>query len=51
MFFRLSKLQGDQVTSLLKTTLNLRLGQTYIVGATKTPQSQRALMIVLIARR
>ena len=49
--FRLSKLQGDQVTSLLKTTLNLRLGQTYIVGATKTPQSQRALMIVLIARR
>lgn len=49
--FRLSKLQNDQVTSLLKTTLNLRLGQTYIVGATKTPQSQRALMIVLIARR
>jgi uncharacterized protein YjdB len=49
--FRLSKLQNDQVTSLLKTTLNLRLGQTYIVGATKTPQSQRALMIVLVARR
>jgi len=49
--FRLSKLQGDQVTSLYKTTLNLRLGQTYIVGATKTPQSQRALMIVLLARR
>ncbi len=49
--FRLSRLQGDQVTSLYKTTLNLRLGQTYIVGALKTPQSQRALMIVLIARR
>ncbi|HEX9500604.1 MAG TPA: secretin N-terminal domain-containing protein [Thermoanaerobaculia bacterium] len=49
--FRLSKLQGDQVTSLYKTTLNLRLGQTYIVGTLKTPQSQRALMIVLIARR
>jgi len=49
--FRLSKLQNDQVTSLLKTTLNLRLGQTYIVSAAKTPQSQRALMIVLIARR
>jgi uncharacterized protein YjdB len=49
--FRLSKIQNDQVTSLLKTTLNLRLGQTYIFGATKTPQSQRALMIVLIARR
>ena len=49
--FRLSKLQNDQLTSLLKTTLNLRLGQTYIVGATKAPQSQRALMIVLVARR
>ncbi|MDQ6800943.1 MAG: hypothetical protein M3041_08915 [Acidobacteriota bacterium] len=49
--FRLSKLQGDQVTSLYKTTLNLRLGQTYIVGTTRTPQSQRALMIVLVARR
>ncbi|HYS53386.1 MAG TPA: secretin N-terminal domain-containing protein [Thermoanaerobaculia bacterium] len=49
--FRISKVQNDQVTSLPKTTLNLRLGQTYIFGATKTPQSQRALMIVLIARR
>ena len=49
--FHLSKLQKDQLMSLLKTSLNLRLGQTYIVGATKTPQSQRALMIVLIARR
>jgi hypothetical protein len=36
---------------LLKTTLNLRIGQTYIVGATKAPQSQRALMIVLVARK
>jgi uncharacterized protein YjdB len=49
--FQLSKVQNEQVTPLLKTTLNLRLGQTYIFGATKTPQSQRALMIVLIARR
>ena len=49
--FHLSKLQKDQLTSLLKTSLNLRLGQTYIVGATKAPQSQRALMIVLVARR
>jgi hypothetical protein len=48
---RLSRLQKEQLTSLLKTTLNLRIGQTYIVGATKTPQSQRALMIVLVARR
>jgi len=49
--FHLSKLQSDQLTSLLKTTLNLRIGQTYIVGATKAPQSQRALMIVLVARK
>jgi hypothetical protein len=52
--FHLSKLQGaqkDQLTSLLKTTLNLGIGQTYIVGASKTPESQKALMIVLIARR
>jgi hypothetical protein len=49
--FHLSKLQNDQLTSLLKTTLNLRIGQTYIIGATKAPQSQRALMIVLVARK
>jgi uncharacterized protein YjdB len=49
--FHLSKVEGDQLTSLPKTTLNLRLGQTYIFGATKTPQSRRALMIVLVARR
>ena len=33
------------------TDLNLRIGQTYIVGATKAPKSQRALMIVLVARK
>ena len=49
--FHLSKLQKDQLTSLLKTTLNLRIGQTYIVGASKAPESQHALMIVLVARR
>ena len=52
--FHLSKLQGpqkDQLTSLLKTTLNVGIGQTYIVGASKAPQSQHALMIVLVARR
>jgi hypothetical protein len=49
--FRLSRLQKDQLTSLLKTTLNLRIGQMYIVGVSKTAQSQRALMIVITARR
>jgi Bacterial type II/III secretion system short domain len=51
---QISKLTGaqkDQLTSLLKTSLNLTIGQTYILGAAKAPQSQRALMIVLVARR
>jgi len=51
---QISKLTGaqkDQLTSLLKTTLNLTIGQTYVLGASKAPQSQRALMIVLVARR
>ena len=49
--FRLSRQQGDQLTPLLKTTLNLRLGNTVIMGASKAPQSQRAVMIVVVARR
>ena len=48
--FHLSKQQSDQLTSLLKTTLNLRLGETYILGA-RNPKSPHALMIVLVARR
>jgi len=49
--FKLLKLDGDQLTPVLKTTLNLRLGQTVIIGATRQPGSQRALMIVVTARR
>jgi hypothetical protein len=49
--FKLSRLEGDQLTPVLKTTLNLKLGQTVILGATKQPQSQRALMIVVTAKR
>lgn len=49
--FRLSRLEGDQLSPLLKTTLNLKLGQTVVIGATKQPQSQRALMIVVSATR
>jgi uncharacterized protein YjdB len=48
---QISKVQNDQVTSLLKTSLNLRLGQTYVIGAARAPESKRALMIVLVARR
>jgi hypothetical protein len=49
--FRLAKLEGDQLSPMLKTTLNLKLGQTVIIGATKQPNSNRALMIVVTARR
>ncbi|MGA8807705.1 MAG: secretin N-terminal domain-containing protein [Thermoanaerobaculia bacterium] len=51
---QIAKLTGekrDQLTTLLKTSLNLAIGQTYVLGASKAPQSQRALMIVLVARR
>jgi hypothetical protein len=50
----LSKLGGaqkDQLTSLFKTSLNLKLGQTVILGASKVPNSSHALMIVLLAKR
>ena len=47
----ISKMQKDQLTSLLTTSLNLRLGQTYVLGAARAPESKRALMIVLVARR
>lgn len=43
--------QKDQLTSLFKTSLNLKLGQTVILGASKVPNSQHALMIVLLAKR
>jgi len=49
--FRLSRLEGDTLSPLMKTTLNLKVGQTVILGATKQPQSQRALMIVVTAKR
>lgn len=48
---RLTGPQRDQLTSLLKTTLNLTLGQTVILGAAKAPQSQRSLMIIVAAHR
>ena len=49
--FRLLRLEGDQLNPMMKTTLNLKLGQTVIIGVTKDAQSQRALMIVVTAKR
>lgn len=49
--FKLSRIDGDQLAPLMKTTLNLKLGQTVIMAVTRQAQSQRALMMVLSARR
>jgi len=49
--FQLSRLTGDQLSPLMKTTLNLKLGQTIVVGVTRQANSQRALMMVLSAKR
>ena len=45
---RLSNSQGEGET-LLKTSLNLRLGQVVVLGASRGPQSAKALMLVLVA--
>lgn len=49
--FKLSRLDGDQLAPMMKTTLNLKLGQTVIMAVTRDAKSQRALMMVLSARR
>ncbi|HET7434016.1 MAG TPA: secretin N-terminal domain-containing protein [Thermoanaerobaculia bacterium] len=49
--FKLSRLEKDTLSPLMKTTLNLKLGQTVIIGAQKDPNSQKALMIVVMAKR
>ena len=48
--FRLSKVQKDQLVQVYQATLNLKVGQTLIFGATKT-QGQRAIFLVFNARR
>jgi len=53
--FVLSRLQpgseGSEVVSILRTSLNLKVGQTVILGASRLPDSNRALMLVLVARK
>jgi len=48
--FRISKLQGDQLSEIYKTTLNLKIGQT-IVLSVKRPKGQHALSVAFVARR
>lgn len=49
--FKLSRIADGTVAPMMKTTLNLQLGQKFIVGVTRQPSSQRALMMVLSVRR
>ncbi len=41
---------GAQLDPLLKTSLNLKVGQTIVLGASRQPDSNRALMLVLVAQ-
>lgn len=41
---------GAALVPLLKTSLNLKVGQTVVLGASRQPDSNRALMIVLVAQ-
>jgi hypothetical protein len=50
--FALAKTGADQqLVSLLRTSLNLKVGQTVVLGASRMPDSQRVLMLVLSAKR
>ena len=49
--FKLSRVQDEELTQLMKTTLNLKVGQMTIMGAARDPQSARALMVVFAAKR
>jgi len=48
--FRISRLQNEQLSEIYKTTLNLKIGQTVVLGV-KRPKGQRALSVAFVARR
>ena len=55
--FTLSRYETDPATlkksrkDVLETTLNLRVGQTVVLGASRLPDSDRALMLIVRARQ
>lgn len=52
--FRLTRLpegSGDVLQLLKPTTINMRLDQTHVIGASRLPNSDRILMLVLVASR
>lgn len=48
--FKLSRAQKEQLAEVLKTTLNLKIGVTHILAATKSAESNRAVMLVVSAK-
>lgn len=52
--FRLTRLpegSGDVLQLLKPTTINMRLDQTHVIGTSRLPNSDRILMLVLVASR
>jgi len=49
--FKLSRLDDGTLAPMMKTTLNLKLGQKIILSVTRQPSSQRALMMILSVKR
>lgn len=49
--FDLRRGSNGQLDPVLKTTLNLKVGQTVVLGASRDPNSQKALMLVAVATR
>jgi hypothetical protein len=54
--FTLSRYEAGTATekksrsAVLQTTLNLKIGQTVVLGAARLPDSDRALMLIVVAR-
>ncbi len=46
-----SKSEKRERVEVLKTTLNLKVGQTVVLGASRLPDSSRALMLIVVARQ
>jgi type II secretory pathway component GspD/PulD (secretin) len=49
--FKLSRVSNGQLSDLLTTTLNLKMGITHILAATKSPESGRAVLVVVSAKQ
>lgn len=47
--FRLDRTKDSTGSPLIRTSLNLRVGQTVVLGASRQAESGKALMIVLLA--